>query len=204
MSFWYLDACFLSSSSTLRILRACCLLSHNGFAVLLIRLHLWAVFHAMPTLCSWCANACHLLLARVIRACFLLHRNPSSDTVVHVTVVLRHRALLDSLTLPLPDLLLSTTGASGCGSFSVLCSADVAFLRAACSSGGTLWSFTTVWSSVWYLQHHLCGTVPRRDRWFAVGTLASLCCRLQQRGPLSLRKFCSVWSLGCSATTWSA
>ena len=36
-------------------------------------------------------------------------------------------------------LLLSTNGASGCGSFSVLCSADVAFLRAACSSGGTLW-----------------------------------------------------------------
>ena len=36
-------------------------------------------------------------------------------------------------------------------------------------------------------------SAPLRDRWFAVGTLASLCCSLQQRGPPSLGKF-SVWS----------
>ena len=35
----------------------------------------------------------------------------------------------------------------------------------------------------------LLGIEPLRDRWFAVGTLASLCGSLQQRGPLSLRKF---------------
>ena len=43
----------------------------------------------------------------------------------------------------------------------------------------------------------LLGTAPLRDRWFAVGTLASLCGSLQQRGPLSLRKF-SLSGLGAA------
>ena len=46
-------------------------------------------------------------------------------SVVQVTVVLRHRAVLDNLTLPLP-VFFSITGSSGCDSFSVLSSSDVA------------------------------------------------------------------------------
>ena len=47
------------------------------------------------------------------------------DSVVQVTVVLRHRAVLDNLTLPLP-VFFSITGSSGCDSFFVLSSSDVA------------------------------------------------------------------------------
>ena len=46
-------------------------------------------------------------------------------SVVQVTIVLRHRAVLDNLTLPLP-VFFSITGSSGCDSFSVLSSSDVA------------------------------------------------------------------------------
>ena len=42
-----------------------------------------------------------------------------------MTIVLRHRAVLDNLTLPLP-VFFSITGSSGCDSFSVLSSSDVA------------------------------------------------------------------------------
>ena len=78
-------------------------------------------------------------------------------SVVQVTVVLRHRAVLDNLTLPL-SVFFSITGSSGCDSFSVLSSSDVA----SCER-----------------------RVPR----------APLCGSLQQRGPLSLRKF-SLSGLG--------
>ena len=44
-------------------------------------------------------------------------------SVVQVTIVLRHRAVLDNLTLPFP-VFFSITGSSGCDS--VLCSSDVA------------------------------------------------------------------------------
>ena len=68
-----------SSDRLARVIRACCLLSRNGFAVRLLRLYLWAVLQiAMPTLCSSCATGCSLLPARVIRACFLLTRIRSS------------------------------------------------------------------------------------------------------------------------------
>ena len=68
-----------SSDRIARVIRACCLLSRNGFAVRLLRLYLWAVLQiAMPTLCSSCATGCSLLPARVIRACFLLTRIRSS------------------------------------------------------------------------------------------------------------------------------
>ena len=54
---------FVDSSDRLaRVIRACCLLSRNGFAVRLLRLYLWAVLQiAMPTLCSSCATGCSLL-----------------------------------------------------------------------------------------------------------------------------------------------
>ena len=68
-----------SSDRLARVIRACCLLSRNGFAVRLLRLYLWAVLQiAMPTLCSSCATGCSLLPPRVIRACFLLTRIRSS------------------------------------------------------------------------------------------------------------------------------
>ena len=114
-------------------------------------------------------------------------------SVVQVTIVLRHRAVLDNLTLPLP-VFFSITGSSGCDSFSVLSSSDVAScerrvpraplcgsLRQCDSQSGTSNATTR--------------SAPLRDRWFAVGTLASLCGSLQQRGPLSLRKF-SLSGLG--------
>ena len=172
-----------SSDRLARVIRACCLLSRNGFAVRLLRLYLWAVLQvAMPTLCSSCATGCSLLPARVIH-------------VVQVTIVLRHRAVLDNLTLPLP-VFFSITGSSGCDSFSVLSSSDVAScerrvpraplcgsLRQCDSQSGTSNATTR--------------SAPLRDRWFAVGTLASLCGSLQQRGPLSLRKF-SLSGLGAT------
>ena len=46
-------------------------------------------------------------------------------SVVQVTVVHRHRAVLDNLTLPHP-VFFSITGSSGCDSFSILSSSDVA------------------------------------------------------------------------------
>ena len=114
-------------------------------------------------------------------------------SVVQVTIVLRHRAVLDNLTLPLP-VFFSITGSSGCDSFSVLSSSDVAScerrvpraplcgsLRQCDRQSGTSNATTR--------------SAPLRDRWFAVGTLASLCGSLQQRGPLSLRKF-SLSGLG--------
>ena len=114
-------------------------------------------------------------------------------SVVQVTIVLRHRAVLDNLTLPLP-VFFSITGSSGCDSFSVLSSSDVAScerrvpraplcgsLRQCDRQSGTSNATTR--------------STPLRDRWFAVGTLASLCGSLQQRGPLSLRKF-SLSDLG--------
>ena len=170
-----------SSDRLARVIRACCLLSRNGFAVRLLRLYLWAVLQvAMPTLCFSCATGCSLLPARVIH-------------VIQVTIVLRHRAVLDNLTLPLP-VFFSITGSSGCDSFSVLSSSDVAScerrvpraplcasLRQCDSQSGTSNATTR--------------SAPLRDRWFAVGTLASLCGSLQQRGPLSLRKF-SLSGLG--------
>ena len=114
-------------------------------------------------------------------------------SVVQVTIVLRHRAVLDNLTLPLP-VFFSITGSSGCDSFSVLSSSDVAScerrvpraplcgsLRQCDRQSGTSNATTR--------------SAPLRDRWFAVGTLASLCGSLQQRGPLSPRKF-SLSGLG--------
>ena len=68
-----------SSDRLARVIRACCLLSRNSFAVRLLRLYLWAVLQiAMPPLCSSCATGYSLLPARVIRACFLLTRIRSS------------------------------------------------------------------------------------------------------------------------------
>ena len=68
-----------SSDRLARVIRACCLLSRNGFAVCLLRLYLWAIFQiVMPTLCSSCATGCSLLPVRIIRACLLLTRIGSS------------------------------------------------------------------------------------------------------------------------------
>ena len=73
--YWPCSSYVDSSDRLARVIRACCLLSRNGFAVRLLRLYLWAVLQiAMPTLCSNCATGCSLLPARVIRACFLLTR----------------------------------------------------------------------------------------------------------------------------------
>ena len=110
-------------------------------------------------------------------------------SVVQVTIVLRHRAVLDNLTLPLP-VFFSITGSSGCDSFSVLSSScerrvprapPCGSLRQCDRQSGTSNATTR--------------SAPLRDRWFAVGTLASLCGSLQRRGPLSLRKF-SLSGLG--------
>ena len=138
--------------------------------------------HACCWLCS-CHACCWLCSCH---ACCLF-----MGSVVQVTIVLRHRAVLDNLTLPLP-VFFSITGSSGCDS--VLSSSDVAScerrvpraplcgsLRQCDRQSGTSNATTR--------------SAPLRDRWFAVGTLASLCCSLQQRGPLSLRKF-SLSGLG--------
>ena len=117
-------------------------------------------------------------------------------SVVQMTVVLRHRAVLDNLTLPLP-VFFSVTGSSGCDSFSVLSSSDVASCERRVPRGR---HFVVVYDNVTVSlvpPTPLLGTAPLRDRWFAVGTLASLCGSLQQRGPLSLRKF-SLSGLGAA------
>ena len=107
-------------------------------------------------------------------------------SVVQVTIVLRHRALFGKLALPLlvffffPPLALLAVDLS---LFSDVASCERRVPRAPlCGSlrqcdrqSGTSNATTR--------------SAPLRDRWFAVGTLASLCCSLQQRGPLSLRKF---------------
>ena len=101
-------------------------------------------------------------------------------SVVQVTVVLRHRAVLDNLTLPLP-VFFSITGSSGCDSFSVLSSSDVASCERRVPQGRHI---VVVYDKVTVSlvpPTPLLGTAPLRDRWFAVGTLASLCGSLQQR-----------------------
>ena len=72
-------------------------------------------------LCHWLFSspcACHP------RLFFCLPEFDPLGSVVQVTIVLRHRAVLDNLTLPLP-VFFSITGSSGCDSFSVLSSSDV-------------------------------------------------------------------------------
>ena len=115
-------------------------------------------------------------------------------SVVQVTVVLRHRAVLDNLTFPL-SVFFSITGSSGCDSFSVLSSSDVASCERRVPRAPRCGSLRQCDRQSGTVQRHLLGTAPLRDRWFAVGTLASLCGSLQQRGPLSLRKF-SLSGLG--------
>ena len=73
-------------------------------------------------LCHWLFSspcACHP------RLFFCLPEFDPLGSVVQVTIVLRHRAVLDNLTLPL-SVSFSITGSSGCDSFSVLSSSDVA------------------------------------------------------------------------------
>ena len=123
----------------------------------------------------------------------LFHWLFSSPCACHPRLFSAYPNSLDNLTLPLP-VFFSITGSSGCDSFSVLSSSDVAScerrvpraplcgsLRQCDRQSGTSNATTR--------------SAPLRDRWFAVGTLASLCGSLQQRGPLSLRKF-SLSGLG--------
>ena len=142
-------------------------------------------------LCHWLFSspcACHP------RLFFCLPEFDPLGSVVQMTIVLRHRAVLDNLTLPL-SVFFSITGSSGCDSFSVLSSSDVASCERRVPRGR---HFVVVYDNVTVSlvpPTPLLGTAPLRDRWFAVGTLASLCGSLQQRGPLSLRKF-SLSGLG--------
>ena len=116
---------------------ACCWLCSSlpavGFALLFFctcssLLYLWAVLQiAMSPLCSSCATGYSLLPARVIRACFLLtrirssgYRRPRSSFAIVLcwssSLAHRKRARQSDIA----SFYFSTTGSSGCGSFTVL------------------------------------------------------------------------------------
>ena len=80
-------------------------------------------------------------------------------SVVQVTIVLCHRAVLGNLTLPLP-VFFSIIGSSGCDSFSVLSSSDVASCERRVPRAPLCGSLRQCDQSVWYLQRHysVCAT----------------------------------------------
>ena len=111
---------YVDSSDRLeRVIRTCCLLSRNGFCCSSPS----SVSLGGPPDCN--ANSlfqlCHWLFSSPC-ACDprLFSADPNS-----ILWVARHRAVLDNLTLPLP-VFFTITGSSGCDSFSVLSSSDVA------------------------------------------------------------------------------
>ena len=84
-----------SSDRLARVIRACCLLSCNGFAIRLLRLHLWAVLRIamLPPLLQllhWFSLSLRVSSALV----FCLPEFDPLGSVFQVTVVLRHGAVL--------------------------------------------------------------------------------------------------------------